>query len=120
MQALSKIPSKTVTSGYRSIKDGSRYNPYFPPPDERDRVIINDGEVTDTVELMEKVVWKYLDDTKRIAPLLRRSSNLETCKAIWEFMYAISNTNWINVDWSNYADLLDPGLNVLQALIVTA
>jgi hypothetical protein len=88
MQALSHIPSKTVTSGYRSIKDGSRYNPYFPPPDERDRVIINDGEVTDTVELMEKVVWKYLDDTKRIAPLLRRSSNLETCKAIWEFMYA--------------------------------
>jgi hypothetical protein len=88
MQALSHIPSKTVTSGYRSIKDGSRYNPYFPPPDERDRVIINDGEVTDTVELMEKVVWKYLDDTKRIAPLLRRSSTLETCKAIWEFMYA--------------------------------
>ncbi len=67
MQALSHIPSKTVTSGYRSIKD---------------------GEVTDTVELMEKVVWKYLDDTKRIAPLLRRSSTLDTCKAIWEFMYA--------------------------------
>ena len=88
MQALSHIPSKTVTSGYRSIKDGSRFNPYFPPPDERDRVIINDGEVTDTVELMEKVVWKYLDDTKRIAPLLRRSSTLDTCKAIWEFMYS--------------------------------
>ncbi len=88
MQALSHIPNKTVTSGYRSIKDGSRFNPYFPPPDERDRVIINDGEVTDTVELMEKVVWKYLDDTKRIAPLLKRSSTLETCKAIWEFMYS--------------------------------
>ena len=88
MQALSHIPSKTGTSGYRSIKDGSRYNPYFPPPDERDRVIINDGEVTDTVELMEKVVWKYLDDTKRIAPLLRRSSTIDTCKAIWEFMYS--------------------------------
>ncbi len=45
-------------SGYRAIKDGSRFNPYFPPPDERDRIIIDDGEVTDTVELMEKVVWK--------------------------------------------------------------
>ena len=78
---------KTVTSGYRSIKDGSRFNAYFPPPDERDRVIINDGEVTDTVELMEKVVWKYLDDTKRIAPLLQRSSTIETCQAIWEFVY---------------------------------
>jgi len=87
MRALAHIPTKTVTSGYRAIKDGSRYNPYFPPPDERDRVIINDGEVTDTVELMEKVVWKYLDDTKRIAPLLRRPSTHETCKAIWEFIY---------------------------------
>ena len=87
MKSLSHIPMKTVTSGYRSIKDGSRFNAYFPPPDERDRVIINDGEVTDTVELMEKVVWKYLDDTKRIAPLLQRSSTIETCQAIWEFVY---------------------------------
>ena len=47
MRSLAHIPSKTVTSGYRAIKDGSRYNPYFPPPDERDRVIIDDGEVTD-------------------------------------------------------------------------
>jgi hypothetical protein len=88
MRALAHIPTKTVTSGYRAIKDGSRYNPYFPPPDERDRVIIDDGEVSDTVELMEKVVWKYLDDTKRIAPLLRRSSTLDTCKAIWEFIFS--------------------------------
>jgi len=86
MKSLSHIPMKTVTSGYRSIKDGSRFNAYFPPPDERDRVIINDGEVTDTVELMEKVVWKYLDDTKRIAPLLQRSSTIETCQAIWELV----------------------------------
>lgn len=78
---------ETIVSGKRTIHDGSRFNPYFPPPDERDRVIIQDGEVTDTVELMEKVVWKYLDDTKRIAPLLQRSSTIDTCKAIWEFIY---------------------------------
>ncbi len=87
MKALEHIPSKVVSSGYRTIKDGSRFNPNFPPPDERDRIIIDDGEVTDTVELMEKVVWKYLDDTKRIAPLLMRPSTLETCQAIWEFIY---------------------------------
>jgi len=87
MRSLAHIPTKTVTSGYRAIKDGSRYNSYFPPPDERDRVIIKDGEVTDTVELMEKVVWKYLDDTKRIAPLLKRPSTHETCQAIWEFIH---------------------------------
>ena len=87
MRSLAHIPTKTVTSGYRAIKDGSRYNSYFPPPDERDRVIIKDGEVTDTVELMEKVVWKYLDDTRRIAPLLKRPSTHETCQAIWEFIH---------------------------------
>jgi hypothetical protein len=87
MRSLAHIPTKTVTSGYRAIKDGSRYNSYFPPPDERDRVIIKDGEVTDTVELMEKVVCKYLDDTKRIAPLLKRPSTHETCQAIWEFIH---------------------------------
>ena len=87
MNALAQIPAKTVTSGYRAIKDGSRYNQYFPKPEERDRVIVEDGEVTDTVELMEKVVWKYLDDTKRIAPLLRRSTTEATCQAIWEFVY---------------------------------
>lgn len=43
---------ETIVSGKRTIRDGSRFNPYFPPPDERDRVIIQDGEVTDTVELM--------------------------------------------------------------------
>ncbi|OYU95615.1 MAG: hypothetical protein CFE21_10775 [Bacteroidetes bacterium B1(2017)] len=81
-------PTIPVSSGYRSIQDGSRFNAYFPPPEERDRIIIEDGEVTDTVELMEKVVWKYLDDTKRLAPLLKRASTVETCKAIWEFVYS--------------------------------
>jgi len=81
-------PTIPVSSGYRAIQDGSRFNAYFPPPEERDRIIIEDGEVTDTVELMEKVVWKYLDDTKRLAPLLKRASLVETCQAIWEFVYS--------------------------------
>ncbi len=36
---------ETIVSGKRTIRDGSRFNPYFPPPDERDRVIMNDSEV---------------------------------------------------------------------------
>ena len=81
-------PLKVVSSGYRTIKDGSRYSSYFPLPEERDRIIIKDGEVNDTVELMERVVWKYLDDTKQLAPLLSRSSTLETCRAVWDFIYS--------------------------------
>ncbi len=36
---------ETIVSGKRTIRDGSRFNPYLPPPDERDRVIMNDSEV---------------------------------------------------------------------------
>lgn len=53
-------PDFEITSGQRRIRDGKQYDRYFPKPDERDRIIIKDGEVSDTVELMEKVVHKYL------------------------------------------------------------
>lgn len=81
-------PIVDVTSGPRQIRDGSRYTKYFPLPDERDRVIINDGEVDDTVELMEKVVHKYLVDTSKIAPLLKKKTLEGTCQSIWEFIYS--------------------------------
>jgi hypothetical protein len=80
-------PDFEITSGQRRIRDGKQYDRYFPKPDERDRIIIKDGEVSDTVELMEKVVHKYLTDTARIAPVLRRSSLEETCKSIYDFVY---------------------------------
>jgi hypothetical protein len=80
-------PDIEITSGQRPIRDGEQYDHYFPKPDERDRIIIKDGEVDDTVELMEKVVHKYLTDTSRIAPTLKRSSIEATCKAIYDFVY---------------------------------
>lgn len=80
-------PDFEITSGQRRIRDGKQYDRYFPKPDERDRIIIKDGEVSDTVELMEKVVHKYLTDTARIATVLRRNTLEETCKSIYEFVY---------------------------------
>lgn len=80
-------PDFEITSGQRRIRDGKQYDRYFPKPDERDRIIIKEGEVSDTVELMEKVVHKYLTDTARIAPLLRRKTLEETCKSIYDFVY---------------------------------
>ncbi len=80
-------PDFEITSGQRRIRDGKQYDRYFPKPDERDRIIIKDGEVSDTVELMEKVVHKYLTDTARIAPVLRRNTIEETCKSIYDFVY---------------------------------
>lgn len=80
-------PDFEITSGQRRIRDGKQYDRYFPKPDEHDRIIIKDGEVSDTVELMEKVVHKYLTDTARIAPVLRRNTLEETCKSIYDFVY---------------------------------
>lgn len=76
-----------VSSGPRLIRSGIEYDKYFPKPEERDRIIIKDGEVQDTVGLMEKVVHKYLVDTSRIAPVLKKSSLEETCRNIWQFIY---------------------------------
>ncbi len=76
-----------ITSGYRPIKNGDKYNRYFPKPDVKDRVIIEDGEVSQTVELMKKVVWKYIDDTKQIAPLLKGKTVAQSCDNIWNFLY---------------------------------
>lgn len=76
-----------VNSGFRTIKDGSSYDKYFPKPEVQDTVIIENGAVEDTVELMKKVVHRYLDDTKKIAQLLKEKSTLDTSKNIWDFLY---------------------------------
>ncbi len=76
-----------ITSGPRSTRSGLEYDKYFPKPDERDRIIIKDGEVQDTVDLMEKVVHKYLVDTSRIAPFLKGNSTGDTCRKVWDFIY---------------------------------
>ena len=48
----------SITSGYRNIRLCAEYEKYFSAPELDDRIIIQDGQVSDTVELMKKVVWK--------------------------------------------------------------
>ena len=74
-------------SGQRTIQDGSAFNHFFPKPSAKDTIVIQDGEVTDTIELMKKVVWKYLNDTKNIAAHLKGHSLPVTCQNIWEFLF---------------------------------
>ena len=78
---------KGVTSGFRPIKDGSAYDALIPRPNAKDTVIIEDGEVTDTVELMGKTVLKYLKDTERLAEELKGRNVKETCYKVWSFLY---------------------------------
>ena len=76
-----------VNSGYRTIKKGNEYDKYFPIPEAQDTVIIENGAVEDTVELMKKVVWRYLEDTEKIAQYLEGNNTLETSSNIWNFLY---------------------------------
>jgi len=82
-----RIDKQNISAGYRIIKDGSRFNRYFEKPEVVDRIIIDDGEVDQTVDLMKKVVWKYINDTKRIAQQLKGSSLNQTCENIWTFLH---------------------------------
>lgn len=76
-----------ITSGYRAIEDGKQFERYFGQPEQRDRIIIEDGEVNETVDLMKKVVWKYLSDTKQIAAVLKANTVEKTAENIWNFLY---------------------------------
>ena len=77
----------SITYGYRNIRSGAEYEKYFSAPEQDDRIIIQDGEVSDTVELMKKVVWKYLSDTEAIAKELKSPCVKRTSENIWNFLY---------------------------------
>ena len=79
--------SSHITSGYRPIKRGERFDNLFPIPETSDKVIIRDGDVDETVDLMKKVAWKYKADTGKLAPMLKGKTLRQTCENIWNFLY---------------------------------
>jgi len=81
------INKQDISAGYRAIRDGSRYDKYFTRAEDVDRVIIENGEVEQTVDLMKKVVWRYLGDTMKIAPLLKGKTLDSTCGNVWSLLH---------------------------------
>jgi hypothetical protein len=78
-----------ITTGYRPIIDGSKYDKYFPSVKNNDKMVVGDrtADVDDVVELMQKVVWKYRNDTKKIAEKLKATNLEQTITNIWNFLY---------------------------------
>ncbi|MBN2547720.1 MAG: nickel-dependent hydrogenase large subunit, partial [Anaerolineales bacterium] len=62
---------------------------HFPTASElkalRQRLVDCRADVDATVDLMKRVVWKYIDDTKRIATQLKAPDVKQTCQNIWNF-----------------------------------
>jgi hypothetical protein len=81
---------REISAGQRVLcTDGSKYNQYFRRPRNEDKIVFEDGEVDDTLRLMERVIHTYLDDTKEIAQLLHTQNvgSEAIITAIWDFLY---------------------------------
>ncbi len=76
-----------ITSGYRTIKNGQEFDHLFPPANHRDKIILKNGEVQDTVGLMGEIVRQTLSQTQNLAVGLKGKSLSETCRRVWEFLY---------------------------------
>ena len=79
---------REISAGQRVLRtDGAKYDGYFTRPQHTDKIVFEDGEVDDTLKLMERVIHTYLDDTTQIAQLLRRAGSADTIRSIWDFLY---------------------------------
>ena len=79
-----------VAASLRNIKPFSDYEMYIPPKSElkkRDLIMIPDGSVEDTVELMKEVAKKYAADTKTLSKHLEKPTIPQTLKRIFDFVY---------------------------------
>lgn len=68
------------------LQDGKKYDRYFPPLDGKDKLLVQNGKIVDTMRIMGQVIANYKDDTAQIAPLLKGKSLKETCSNIYHFV----------------------------------
>jgi hypothetical protein len=83
------MSAPTMTVGKRQIKDGSRYNGFFPAEGKaygNYSVLKQNGDVYQTVKFIAQIIKKDKADTAKIARELKRSSRIETLKSIHHFM----------------------------------
>lgn len=70
----------------RHIASGNQFNKYFGTAKHEDPLLIK-GNVMDTIDLMQDIVSKTLDQTKAISKVLNGRSKEETASNIWHFIY---------------------------------
>src|SRR5574343_357488 len=76
-----------TASHIRKIKPGTQYDRYFPATIGTNPLLTNGADVFQTVDYIEKLVKQTLDQTKKIAPVLKGASLMDTCKKIFDFCY---------------------------------
>ena len=71
----------------RKIENGSEYNYLFPKAEGKEVMLKWDANVWDTLNEIPRIVYETLNDTKKLAKLLKADTLDETCKNIWDFVY---------------------------------
>ncbi|GAA4457069.1 hypothetical protein [Rurimicrobium arvi] len=81
-------PDYEISSGQRVIReDGARFDFLFPKAAITDKVVSEDGEVKDTLKVIDQVVRTTLSQTAKIASVLKQDTLEDTLRAVWEFLY---------------------------------
>lgn len=71
----------------RKIRDGRRFDRFFPKADVTDETIKSGAVLEDTLEKLPEVVRDYKWQAARIAAVLEGKTLRETCRNIWNFCY---------------------------------
>ena len=71
----------------RYIGSGREYDYLFPSAMNKDKTVLENATLEDTIAFIHKVVGKTLDQTEKIARTLAAPTVYETCRNIWQFVY---------------------------------
>ncbi len=76
-----------MKTGRRHIENGKQYNDLFPRPKGETKVVKRHANLEDTLELMKHITETTLEDTEKIAELLKAPTEEQTCSNIWHFCF---------------------------------
>lgn len=72
----------------RQVKDGREFSRFFPAADLENTTIKKNADLKDTMAKIPVVVKRYGYQAAEIAGYLKRETVYETCKNIWNWVYA--------------------------------
>ncbi len=71
----------------RASRDGKEFEGILPAPAWSEVLVRQNGNVTDTVSEMKKVIKQYAWQTEKLAPMLKGKDVYDTCRNIWNFLF---------------------------------
>ena len=79
--------NEIVGQGRRTIRDGSSFTHLIKIEDVKNTSSLTYGNVDNTVQMMCSIIEKYHYQVNDLANFLKKDTELETCKSIWNFVF---------------------------------